>query len=136
MYKNRGFTLLELLVVVIIIGILVAIALPLYGRTIERGRMVEAITNLGAIRSSMLRYYTQWSKTTDDLDQLDWQDPATAGMGIQWFTSYTVDNWNDSTTPPKDLDYRCTRTSSQLPLGVGAYNVIMDGDTGTVSSPF
>ena len=54
---KRGFTLMELLVVVIIIGILVAIAMPQYMKTVERSRASEALTNLQAMGDATNRYY-------------------------------------------------------------------------------
>ncbi len=47
---KRAFTLLELIVVVIIVGILSTIALTQYGKTIERTRGAEARAILGAVR--------------------------------------------------------------------------------------
>lgn len=55
--KEKGFTLLELLIVVIIIGILASMALPQYNKIIVRARTAEALTNLSALRSSMQRYW-------------------------------------------------------------------------------
>jgi prepilin-type N-terminal cleavage/methylation domain-containing protein len=47
--KNRAFTLIELLIVVLIIGILAAIALPQYQKAVFKSRAAEAISMLHAI---------------------------------------------------------------------------------------
>lgn len=44
-----GFTLLELLVVIVIIGVLASVAIPSFGNAIERGRCREAQTTLQVI---------------------------------------------------------------------------------------
>jgi len=59
MKDSRGFTLLELLMVVIIIAILASIALPQYLRTAERSRAGEALTLLASIRSSQQWFNAQ-----------------------------------------------------------------------------
>ena len=54
--STEGFTLLELLMVVIIIGILATLALPQYIRTTERARAAEGIQMLATLRGSEWRY--------------------------------------------------------------------------------
>lgn len=59
MFNRKGFTLLELLIVVIIIGVLATIALPQYTQTIEKARSGEAVINIGSIRVALDRYWYQ-----------------------------------------------------------------------------
>ena len=53
---KKGFTLLELLVVVSIIGILASIALPQYNKAVAKTRISEVLINIKAIQDSMTRY--------------------------------------------------------------------------------
>lgn len=55
--REGGFTLLEVMIVVAIVGILAGIALPTYQTFIMRSRIIEATTALGDIRSQMEKYY-------------------------------------------------------------------------------
>jgi len=57
--NERGFTLLELLMVVIIIAILASIALPQYFRVTERARTGQVLQLLASIRGSQLRFKAQ-----------------------------------------------------------------------------
>ncbi|HEY2627642.1 MAG TPA: type IV pilin protein [Usitatibacter sp.] len=55
--QERGFTLLELMMVVTIIAILAAIAIPSYSDYVTRGRVVEATAGLGDGRNKMEQYF-------------------------------------------------------------------------------
>lgn len=68
---KKGFTLLELLIVVIIIGVLATLAIPNFLRAAERARWAEAKSILGTLRGSQIRYYAQYQTYADDLANLD-----------------------------------------------------------------
>jgi len=55
--NQKGFTLIELMIVVAIIGILAAVAIPAYQDYTVRARMSEALTGLSGIKVSIGEYY-------------------------------------------------------------------------------
>ena len=55
--KSKGFTLIELMIVVAIIGILAAIAIPRFANLIDRARQARTQGNLGSVRSAMAIHY-------------------------------------------------------------------------------
>jgi type IV pilus assembly protein PilA len=58
MNKQRGFTLIELMIVVAIIGILAAIALPAYQDYTKRAKVTEGLTLASSAKVAVAEYYT------------------------------------------------------------------------------
>lgn len=54
---HRGFTLIEVMITVAIIGILAAVAIPSYVEYVRRGQIVEATNALSVLRANMERHY-------------------------------------------------------------------------------
>jgi type IV pilus assembly protein PilE len=57
MKLQKGFTLVEMMIVAAIVGILAAVAIPAYNNYVRRGKIAEATTNLSSLRVSMEQYY-------------------------------------------------------------------------------
>jgi type IV pilus assembly protein PilA len=117
--KNRkGFTLVELMIVVAIIGILAAIAIPNFLNFRLKAKTSEAKSNLGAIRSTEVAYFAEWNwyvggqapvpvadRGTDPngAQKVDWSAPAMYRFSILGFApegkvffSYSLDGATDS----------------------------------------
>jgi type IV pilus assembly protein PilE len=61
MNDERGFTLIELMVVVIIVGVLAAIAIPLYTGYIKNARTSEGTARLAAIMTAAKAYHQRFA---------------------------------------------------------------------------
>jgi general secretion pathway protein G len=69
-YKNKGFTVVELLVVLSIIALLLSVITPRYLNKIEEGREVALKQNLSMMRRSIDQYYSDQGVYPDKLNQL------------------------------------------------------------------
>ncbi len=59
---SRGFTLLELMIVAVILGVLAAIAVPLFQGMQARAHQAEAKANLAGIHVAEVAYYSEWNR--------------------------------------------------------------------------
>lgn len=57
MKMQKGFTLIELMIVVVIVGILASIGIPAYSDYVLRGKLTEAATELASMRVRLEQYY-------------------------------------------------------------------------------
>ena len=72
--SEKGFTLLEALVAIIIIGILISIAAPIYNTAVEQARLDSAAGNLKTIWSAQRAYWLKFHTFADDFTVLETED--------------------------------------------------------------
>ena len=88
--KTRGFTLIELVIVVAIIGILAAVAIPSYTAYVVRANRADAKDMLTEVMFEMERFNNRNRRYTNDMTQLGFAaDPVSSDEGL-----YTVDAGN------------------------------------------
>jgi type IV pilus assembly protein PilA len=86
---KKGFTLIELMIVVAIIGILAAIAIPNFLKFQAKSKQSEAKSNLGAIFTGELAYFGE-QNTYGDFVAINWSPSGTPRY------HYTLSGWADN----------------------------------------
>ena len=114
--NSKGFTLIEVLIVVIIIGILASIGIPQYAASIEKAKGGEARAGLGHIQTGEKIYFAERETYTTILSNLD--------------ISLTEKYWTFSISTPTSTTF--TATALRLGGTHSGQTIIMD-QTGTLS---
>jgi type IV pilus assembly protein PilE len=87
--QAAGFSLIELMIVVAIIAILAAIAVPIYSDYITRGKLTEAHNNLSALRVQMEQYFQDNRSYADGSGNCGVPMPATGSNSTVKYFTYT-----------------------------------------------
>ncbi|MCX5782890.1 MAG: type II secretion system protein [Elusimicrobia bacterium] len=110
MNKRNGFTLVELAVIIVIIGVLAAFGVPRFREAVERSKAGEAFNYLTSVRSAQERYHAKNAQYANLISNLDVDAPAP-----KYFTLGTV-------TAGKDK-WSLTLMRAGAPAGYGDYTV-------------
>lgn len=107
MKKNKkGFTLLELLVVVLIIGILAAVALPQYKLAVEKSRSSEPLSLLNSLQKAINLYLFQNEYTEDTVELMGTTNGHITGiLDIDVESVLTCDQDGGDKCRSKDFEY-------------------------------
>jgi prepilin-type N-terminal cleavage/methylation domain-containing protein len=124
---KKGFTLLEILVVIIIVGVLAAVALPSLFRTIEQSRAAEALHTAGIIIRSIQACSFQFNGETANcvtFDSIGMSDPSNAAGHPSSHFDYVITGGD----PGGTYEITCTRTS--LDNGTTTDQIVVSHDAG------
>ena len=82
--RYKGFTLIEMMVVVVIVGLLAAIAIPQYFKYVAKARQTEVFVNLSSLHTAQQAHFAQHGKYTNILwgeNGLGWRPEGYQGGG-------------------------------------------------------
>lgn len=116
---NKGFTLIELMIVVAIIGILAAVAIPGFMSYIKNSKTSEAKTNLNAIGKGAVSYFEAEHYAEDGMSATSKQYPlagenplgtaaSPSTVGQKWSPTAQNNAKNMKRSPWNDLNYIMT----------------------------
>jgi prepilin-type N-terminal cleavage/methylation domain-containing protein len=118
--NQQGFTLVELSVVIVIIGVLAAFGVPKFKNAVERSKAAEAFNYLSALRESQERYQARQGTYAADPTNLDISIPT-----LKYFILGTV---QAGATNSLEDSWTLTLTRSGSSGGYGPYTVTFTQD--------
>ncbi len=123
--QQSGFTLIEVMIIVVILGTLAAIAYPNYTKFVKDGHLTKAKSNILAIDQSMQRYYSQKSTfinasiptNLQTTEKFDFALATTADGSACHLTETGSDKYCIIARPNEDYKEQETRTLIRSELG-------------------
>ena len=85
--RSRGFTLIELMITVAVVGILAAVAMPAYDSMIRKSRRADAVASLTGMQQSQERWRANNASYTDTLTNLQYPTTIYYTLSIESATA-------------------------------------------------
>jgi prepilin-type N-terminal cleavage/methylation domain-containing protein len=122
---RRAFTMLELMVVVIVVGVLAAIATPIYAKYVQKSRFAEATSHMADILTAA-KAYAMENDSDGDPSTVEWPSSCSAPgfIGDCSNTTYFVNYRIEATGSSSSLRITATGTG---PMTSRSVTMIVDG---------
>ncbi len=119
--EKKGFTLAELLIVVAIIAVLVAIAIPVFTAQLEKAREATDLANVRSAYAEMMTEYLTWDGSSTIAD-------------IEVPAKQVQDGWQfDGDEETTMIAEGVTGEGIEVPANTDKYTVSIDTDDGTIT---
>ena len=115
MKRKLGFTLVEMAVVVVVVGILATFAVPRFMNSRERSKAIEAFNYLATLQAAQERYHSRQGTYAQGIGDLDVELVAP-----RYFTQGTITR--------EETGWSQTLTRAGSPVGYGSYTVVFTQD--------
>jgi prepilin-type N-terminal cleavage/methylation domain-containing protein len=113
--KQRGFTLVELAIVIVIIGVLASFGVPRFRDAVERSKAGESMSYLSSVRAAQERFHAREGTYADNLADLDISIPTPKYFAVGDIAPGSTDDLESS--------WKLTMTRLGASAGYGAYSV-------------
>ncbi len=123
--EEDGFSMSELLIVLVIIGILVMIAIPIYQNITTKAKTTEAKLMLGQIETLQKAYYMEYDHYADDLNAIGFEHNKLINDGGKARYVIEIEKANEK-------EFRATATSTIDFDKDGTFNIWEVGQEGKI----
>ena len=130
MTKNKGFTLIELMIVVVILGVIAAIALPAYQGYAERARRADAKTSLLGLQMAMEKLRANCAFYAQNIGSSMVCGVDSANTTVAWDTTSNENYYNIAIVPgsasSSAYSIQATPTGIQSNDGCGTFTITVN----------
>lgn len=132
--NKKGFTLAELLIVVAIIAVLVAIAIPIFSSQLERSREATDMANIRSLYAQLSADVLTENTDPDEPAIADSYSVTKSGSVVTGTATYTMKQAQTGTTNSEDVIIGdVTITSANFKTGTATITIKNDGTASTIT---
>ncbi|MBY0452014.1 MAG: prepilin-type N-terminal cleavage/methylation domain-containing protein, partial [Bdellovibrionaceae bacterium] len=135
MGNNKGFSMIELMVVVAIIGVLAAIGIPQYSKFQAKARQSEAKLSLAALFTAEESFRQEWNQFSTNLNNIGFSVQGSRLRYKTGFAAGTCSSYTTSGGAPSEVASFANTWSDGASVNTSGANWAYGGGTASVTIP-